>query len=478
MRRFLCLFFLVLCISLSQQSFAQDFKHGITIKKTLIDYYSPFVEDGVDFSEMTHGAELGWVYNMNRWLNASVPLKFGSARLPLEGNEFAERRLSVSADAVLHLNLIDINKTVSPYLLGGAGINHTQEDDTGVQFPVGVGINFRVARGLYINLESQRRFALDDNRDNYNHAIGLILDLGKTGKEDKPKELPPLDSDGDGISDSQDECPKEAGPAALGGCPDTDSDGIADKNDDCPAVAGIAQFNGCPDADSDGVPDKDDNCPDQPGPATNNGCPLADGDNDGVVDAEDDCPTEPGPAALNGCPDNDSDGVVNKDDKCPDQAGSPELFGCPDTDSDGVADPDDKCPTKAGPASNKGCPEIEKEEKEVLEFAMQAVQFQTSRATLKSSSFEVLDQVVAIMKKYPAYSLTISGHTDSIGDSETNQLLSERRAKACYDYILSQGIAASRLSSQGFGESQPIADNRYKEGRSKNRRVEFDLSIK
>jgi len=84
---------------------------------------------------------------------------------------------------------------------------------------------------------------------------------------------------------------------------------------------------------------------------------------------------------------------------------------------------------------------------------------------------------VQIMRRYPDYKLKISGHTDSIGSRRPNQKLSEERAKSCYDYIVSKGISPTRLEYQGYGESRPIANNKYKEGREINRRVEFDLYL-
>ncbi|MEM9919614.1 MAG: OmpA family protein [Bacteroidota bacterium] len=468
---------LLITLALSQSLQAQQNANGISIKKVFVDYHTPF-EDGVaQFSELEHALELGYFRRLGKRFNLSIPIKVGAVRLPQEGGGFDSRKMTFMGDAVLQLNILSMQKKISPYLLGGGGYVYTLEDDSNVQFPVGAGFHFKIGANAYANVEAQRRFSLEDDRDNFHYSVGLVLLIGDP-EEDEPKELPPVDTDGDGISDNQDECPDKAGLAAFGGCPDTDKDGISDKNDDCPTEAGIAQFNGCPDTDKDGLADKDDDCPTEAGPATNNGCPLQDADGDGIVDAEDECPNDAGIAALNGCPDTDSDGVADKDDRCPDVAGSTAMNGCPDTDSDGVADPDDKCPNRAGPASNSGCPEIEEKDKEVLTFAMQAVQFETSRATLKSSSFDILDQVAGILKKYPNYSLSINGHTDSIGGTDTNQLLSERRAKSCYDYLKTKGINPSRMDYKGFGESQPIADNRYREGRSKNRRVEFNIYLK
>ena len=260
--------------------------------------------------------------------------------------------------------------------------------------------------------------------------------------------LPPADFDGDGIIDSLDRCPTIPGIEAFQGCPDTDGDGIPDHEDACPDYPGLAQFDGCPDSDGDGVPDNDDECPNTPGPVENNGCPLADRDNDGIPDDEDECPDTPGLAQFN---------------------------GCPDTDGDGVPDKDDLCPNTPGPASNQGCPEIQQEHREILQFAVQAVEFEHGSSRLRSDSYGVLDQIVEILNEYPGYRLEISGHTDSTGADDFNQRLSEQRAKSCYDYLTSKDVPARRLSYVGFGETKPIATNDTREGRQLNRRVEFDM---
>ena len=106
---------------------------------------------------------------------------------------------------------------------------------------------------------------------------------------------------------------------------------------------------------------------------------------------------------------------------------------------------------------------------------MRAVQFDTGRSTLKSESFDVLRQIADIMRRYPDYNLTISGHTDNTGKASSNQTLSERRANACFEYLITQGISGNRMTFAGFGESKPIASNDTLRGRTLNRRVEFNL---
>jgi len=259
---------------------------------------------------------------------------------------------------------------------------------------------------------------------------------------------------------------------------DTDGDGVYDKDDSCPDVAGLAAFNGCPDADGDGVQDSKDSCPNVAGLAALNGCPDADGD--GIADKDDMCPNEKGSSANRGCPDSDGDGVVNKDDKCPNVAGPAANGGCPwpDTDGDGVLDKDDNCKNEVGPASNGGCPEpviTEVAEKKMGEFA-KTILFNSSRSSFKSGSADKLDGIVGIMKEFSKATFIIEGHTDSTGSVSLNEKLSAKRAAAVKDYLVQNGIDASRLESKGYGETNPIDSNKTRAGRANNRRVEIKVT--
>lgn len=98
--------------------------------------------------------------------------------------------------------------------------------------------------------------------------------------------------------------------------------------------------------------------------------------------------------------------------------------------------------------------------------------FDTNSATIKSESYADLDRVVTFMKETsPAATGVVEGHTDSQGADAANLSLSQRRADAVLKYLVDKGIAANRLSAQGYGETQPVADNGTAEGRAQNRRV-------
>ena len=169
--------------------------------------------------------------------------------------------------------------------------------------------------------------------------------------------------------------------------------------------------------------------------------------------------------------------IADKDDKCPDVAGVAKYQGCPipDTDGDGVNDEDDQCPTVAGSIANHGCPEVKAEIRNKVELNAKNIYFTLSSDELLSTSFKSLDEVADILKEDMNLKLDVSGHTDNTGEAANNKQLSEKRAKAVYNYLISKGVDASRLSSEGFGQDKPVADNKTEEGRTLNRRVELKL---
>ncbi|WP_332733472.1 OmpA family protein [Flavihumibacter sp.] len=259
---------------------------------------------------------------------------------------------------------------------------------------------------------------------------------------------------------------------------DSDGDGVIDKNDECPGVAGLERYKGCPipDTDKDGINDEEDKCPTEAGLPKYGGCPIPDTDKDGVNDEEDKCIDVPGIAKYNGCPipDSDKDGVNDEEDKCPNEAGLVRYQGCPptDRDNDGVNDDEDRCPDLAGPAENGGCPTLE-----ASKFNANAVQFVTGSANLTATGRKELDKAARILnEQYPQLKVQIAGHTDNTGKAESNQTLSEKRAAAVKAYLVKKGIADDRLTTIGYGQDQPVADNGTAAGRTQNRRVEFKVS--
>lgn len=286
------------------------------------------------------------------------------------------------------------------------------------------------------------------------------------------------DRDGDGVLDIEDKCPDVPGPRETQGCPDRDGDGVLDMNDSCPDIKGLVELFGCPDADGDGIADKDDECPEQAGSKDLKGCPDRDGD--GVADKNDDCVDVPGDKAHKGCPDSDGDGLYDNEDACPREAGPIENKGCPykDTDGDGVLDKDDDCPNTFGAKDNRGCPKLAKKELEVIKYAFENLEFETGKDIIKKTSFISLNGLAKLLSEKALYGLKIEGHTDDVGDDNSNLILSQKRADAVKRYLIGKGVDGAKLETAGFGESKPIADNKTPIGRQKNRRVEMAITFR
>jgi len=103
------------------------------------------------------------------------------------------------------------------------------------------------------------------------------------------------------------------------------------------------------------------------------------------------------------------------------------------------------------------------------------VTFDVGSYTLRLEFRATLDQIAQSLLEYPNSLVDVYGHTDSTGSDSYNQILSENRARTVMNYLISQGIPAARLRSQGFGETMPVASNDTYEGRAKNRRVEIKI---
>jgi len=345
---------------------------------------------------------------------------------------------AVNLAAQYHLNTLWSGaRWFDPYAQVGGG--YAAIDNEGkFRTLVGAGANFWFTDNIGLNLQSAYHPTMkSESTENYfQHALGITIKFGKQ------------DRDNDGVADKDDKCPDVAGKPELNGCPDADGDGITDAEDSCPDVFGLKEFNGCPDTDGDGIADKDDECPEVAGKPE-----------------------------LKGCPDADNDGIADKDDKCPQQAGPKENNGCPwpDRDGDGVLDKDDECPEEAGPASNKGCPEVTQEVQTQLNSFAKTILFDVGKSTIRPESATVLNNIVNVLNKYKNSKFSVEGYTDTSGNKDKNQRLSEDRAYSVKAYLVDKGINPARLSAKGFGPEKPIASNKTKKGRELNRRVEINL---
>jgi len=109
--------------------------------------------------------------------------------------------------------------------------------------------------------------------------------------------------------------------------------------------------------------------------------------------------------------------------------------------------------------------------------AMEGLFFNSGSSVILSKSYTVLDNVARIMNENPSYKLSISSYTDNTGNEAKNLILSQARAAAAKTYLIKKGVDASRLTSAGYGISNPRADNATAVGRKLNRRVEFKVAF-
>ena len=212
-------------------------------------------------------------------------------------------------------------------------------------------------------------------------------------------------------------------------------------------------------------------------------CPIPkpvekDSDGDGVVDSKDKCPNTQAGRMVNadGCElDSDGDGVVDGQDRCPNTPAGRKVNsqGCEvDSDGDGIVDSLDKCPTVFAKTAD-GCPVPVVAEPAPMKLVLEGVNFDNDQATLRPEAMAILDEAAARLKQWGEVKVEVAGHTDSLNSDAYNLSLSQRRADAVRNYLVSKGIASDRLTAKGYGESNPVAGNDTAEDRYKNRRVEL-----
>jgi outer membrane protein OmpA-like peptidoglycan-associated protein len=331
----------------------------------------------------------------------------------------------VDLDVLFNFKFNTDKKQFVPYFTAGLGGSVYNLNLVLPYGPIlGGGLQYNAGKGLFFYSQLIARNGVTDiAKPNFDYSIGVTWALKK--KEIKKVEALPI-----------------AAPIAL----DKDSDGIVDSLDKCPSVAGIKKYLGCPipDTDNDGVNDDDDSCKLVSGLIRYHGCPIPDTDKDGLNDEEDSCKLVAGTLKYHGCP-------------------------IPDTDKDGVNDEEDACPNEAGIPVNKGCPEIQAKMNELAK----SVYFSAGSSVISPKSFPILEEVAALMQRYPKFRIEIEGHTDNVGNPLINKKMSQKRADALKSFFVSKGIDANRLYAIGYGLEKPVATNKTPAGRALNRRVEL-----
>ncbi|HEX5386669.1 MAG TPA: OmpA family protein [Gemmatimonadales bacterium] len=347
------------------------------------------------------------------------------------------------------------------------------------------GLGFRVAIVPTVLVRGEgvlnRNSSGDRKLTNFGVNLGASLMLGS-------KAL--VDSDGDGVLDTDDRCP--ATPAGIQvdptGCPiDTDKDGVADGVDRCPDTPAGVRVNatGCPlDSDHDGVVDGVDKCPNTPAHAVvdASGCPV-DSDKDGVADGLDRCPDTPKGATVDalGCPsDSDGDGVLDGIDQCPSTPSgeSVNATGC----AKGEASPSEgaareapaRPPTaSAAPPAAAAPPPAAPRPVQAHPVVLHGDAFALGSARLRTTAQPALDSAAAMLDADPALRVEIGAYTANTRSDVDSRRLANLRVEAVRSYFIGKGVRAQRLVSKFYGATAPVTSDTSAVGRALNRRIEI-----
>ena len=418
-------------LSAATAGYAQVKAGSITVSPTLGGY----IFEGNEDTSNSLGIGLRAGYNFTRYLGLEGFVHYFPTEITGPGGKEKSNFLGYGIEGLFH---ILPNGPLVPFLAVGVGGTHysskyvdtTEDKANKIAVDYGVGVKYFLTENFALRADVRHVIPFGDIHHNLLYSIGLTIAFGGAKKA--------AVAEGSAVQQA-------AAPAAV--IMDSDKDGVPDDRDKCPGTpAGVAvDRDGCPpDTDRDGVPDYLDRCPDTPA---------------GVAVDRDGCP-----------PDADKDGVPDYLDKCP---GTPI----------GVSVDKDGCPPPPPPVVQETRSQAEKA-REIQEKGRTTLKvfFAFDKSEIKKNSFEEIDDMVAVLKKYPALNITIEGHTDNVGSAAYNKKLSQQRAEAVKKYmVIKGGIDAKRLNAVGFGLEKPIATNGTKEGRAKNRRVEAataDYTIK
>ncbi len=395
----------------------------------------------------------------------------------------------------------------NPYFYVGGGVMNFSIDTkaTGVNsgkptedngwvaiVPVGIGAEFALSERVLLDFSiggaMSSSYDLDGYRsgkdeiwDSYlNAGLGLTF-MGENCKSDKDNDglgkcdeksigTDPNnpDTDGDGLNDGEEYLTYKTDPLKV----DTDGDGLND-------FAEVKTYKTNPlvvDTDGDGLTDGDEVMKYKTDPL------VKDTDKDGLTDGDEVMKYKTDPLKA----DTDGDGLTDGEEVMKYKTDPLKA----DTDGDGLTDSQEVITYKTNPLNKdtdggsvddgtevkRGTDPLNPADDVVkigVPIVLEGITFDVNKTTIKPESENTLMKALKTLQTYSDISVEISGHTDSDGSAKSNLKLSQGRAESVKAWLVSKGINADRISTKGYGEDKPISDNKTKEGKQKNRRIEF-----
>lgn len=386
---------------------------------------------------------LFYVHSLNNdfWLEGGVSYQSLNGENPDLGGYSDYKTSLIVPDIRIRWNVLNFGQVkIYPFVGLGLGIYNNTEyqaaeapdaEGSGLALtpPIGLGISYRINHNFAIELSGQGNYTLSDRinppLDDKNDGIwsALLAVSYNFGRDDN-------DTDGDGLGNDEEKNLTKTDPNN----PDTDGDGLSDGDE-------IKKYFTDP--------------------------LKADTDGDGLKDGEEVNKHKTNPLKT----DTDEDGL-NDGDELNKHKTNPLVK---DTDKGGVGDGDE---VKKNQNPLDGSDDFGKKSLGPQEIGkkmvLEGVVFETGKSRITPESDEILLQAYETMVNFPDIEVMISGHTDNVGNRNKNTKLSQDRADAVKAWLVSKGINAGRIQTQGFGPDKPIAPNDTPENKQKNRRIEFE----
>ena len=497
MRKLSYLFILIILVAFSQQNYSQlkDYGQKFGVRGSILFPENEFANFGFSGNDNTtfdwyKGSWLGeafFGFELTKALELSINGGYGKyagkAYFDDANKTFGEYETKlVPIHLRLRISPFDA-KGWNPYLYLGAGaVSYTvstkpsiagakaTEDEGWAAFvPAGIGAEFALTDRVLLDFSlggtmtstydlDAYRSGSDDIWDSYfNASLGFSF-VGENCDVDKDNDglgkcleqqigTDPMnpDTDGDGLKDGEEYLNYKTNPLNK----DTDADGLSDYDEvnvhkTNPLVA---------DTDGDGLNDGDEVMKHKTDPL------KADTDNDGLNDNEEVMKYKTNPLKA----DTDGDGLSDGDEVMKYKTNPLNK----DTDGGSVED---------GVEVKRGTDPLNADDDVVkvgVPIILEGITFDVNKATIKPESEETLMKALKTLQTYPEIEVEIGGHTDSDGSAKSNLKLSQARADAVKAWLVEKGIDPKRITTKGYGEDKPIADNKTKEGKAKNRRIEF-----